>query len=433
MSEAAALAEPETETETETPDEVRGPAFTHPDQIVQHLYDFVNVFEDPLEGTNIVKEDLTPEAVQILDRMHALAKKSREQLVMAPALGEVYAFTQLGWLHAELAQDALGKSFFKRAVRAVEKVHKTIAKKIEKVAKNPIFLAVAGAVVNVIPGVGQLASAALLAAAASRKVYEQKVEQKKAKKAANAQQAQANAQYQQQLVQYNQQVAAQYAAAGQPIPVGALLDANGNASVDPRTVPGYQSSWNAVLPPGAPPSPGMAPSVLPASTTSSGLVAAAAMAGAAGLNDPSGQAAASANQIFSDLPPDIAQEAAQAIPAMQTAMQDPNVKAAQLKAIGQFVAAQELALGTGTQIGTPQQVALARGVLQQGDATVQAAITAAEQDLVTSGAVAGSPQTIQKALADGRASLLAVPWTTYAMIGAGVVGVGTGAFIILRH
>jgi tetrahydromethanopterin S-methyltransferase subunit D len=96
------------------------------------------------------------------------------------------------------------------------------------------------------------------------------------------------------------------------------------------------------------------------------------------------------------------------------------------------VATQELAAGLGlASMGSPEQMALAKGIWQQGDATVQAAIRAGEQDLITAGAVDGSSASIELALKKGRESW-EFSWMPYILAG-GALAVGGGVALVLSQ
>jgi hypothetical protein len=340
-----------------------------------HLYDLVNTFEDPLAGTGVSREELTPEGLAIIDHIHNLSKKARRELVFPARMGELSAAHELCMFVGEL-----GKK--KGLLRKLGKIHKAVFRKISKVVKSPAFLSVAAMVVNVVPGVGQVASVGLAAAAASRKVYEQKAGQKKAVKKAKEADVAAAAQYRQQLVDYNRKTKAYYDAQGIPVPANQYLDATGNPTSDPTKVPGLES---------APP------------PTQAQIAQAVALSTAAGLHDPS--QAQGANTLLMSIPPDLAQQAAQYVPAMADIAKDPNLKPATLKAVGQFVAMQEVSEGSGAgPLGGEAMGNLAQEIVAQGGDDVQKAIAAGEQDLITAGSVEGADQAaaVKAAISNGR-------------------------------
>jgi hypothetical protein len=419
------------------------------------LYQMVDMFEDPLAASGISRDDVEPEALQAIDRLYYLSKKARMELVRPSGLGAHEA--ALGELIAyrnSLAH-TLGKKkgFLKKIGKNIKRIHKTIVRKVVNIAKSPTFLAIAGVVVNIIPGVGQIASVALMAAAASRKVYAAKIEQKKAKKKQGQMDAAGLAEFLREIIDYNDKTIAYYAGLHQPIPAGALMDGNGDPTNDlskaPHTTAGAAPP-PAVAPPSTQPPPPSSftdpgiyvaptysnpikpgPTALPPVPPPSSAIAQGAAFAVAGALAGGGGAGA-ANSLLDDLPPDIAKQAAAMVPGIQAQSNDPAFKAASLKAIGGFVATQELAAGLGiASMGTPQQMDLAKAIWQQGDATVQAAIRAGEQDLITAGAIDGSSATVEAALKKGRASW-ETSWTPYYIAGGGVVAAGVLGLVLFH-
>lgn len=350
-----------------------------------HLYDFVDTLENPLATSGLKISELDPEEQAIVGELHRLSQRARFELVHPARLGEVPAVIQLYGLCSEL-----GKR--KSLSRRLGRFSKHLYRKVSKVVKSPAFLSIAALAVNIVPGVGQVASVALTAAAASRKVYEGKAAQKKAVKKQKAADAAAQAQYVQQITDYNKQTQAYYAGQHQQIPSGALLDANGNPTTDVSKAPGY----TAVL--GEP-----FDMAAPADTQ---LAQAVALSSASALNDPS--QAEGANVLLDSVPPEVAQKAAQLVPAMADLAKDPNMKPATLKAVGQFVAMEELALGSGAgPLGGSEMGDLARSIREKGDSNVQKAIAAGEQDLITTAALEGADQraTTEAAIKTGQGKL----------------------------
>ena len=373
-----------------------------------HLYDFVDTLENPISGLPIDRSELSPEESAIISELHRLSQKARLELVRPPRLGEVSALVQLSGLCYEI-----GKRHHKGLLRRIARFHKHLYRKISKVVKSPAFLSIAALAVNVVPGVGQLASVGLAAAAASRKVYETKAGQKKAVKQQKAMDAQAQAAYLAQITDYNKKTQAYYAGQNQPIPAGAYLDAGGNPTSDPAKAPGVIVAPNAPL-------------VNPPVNVQ--LAQAVALSSASALNDPS--QAAGANELLGSVPPDVAQQAAQLVPGMAEVASDPDMKPATLKAVGQFVAIQEMADGSGAgPIGGAEMGALAQGIKQKGDSRVQQAISAGEQDLITTAAMEGADQaaTVKAAIDKGRSALGGggFPILPVAIGVVGVAAVGT--------
>jgi hypothetical protein len=384
------------------------------------LYDMVSTFEDPLAALDVHHSELPQDALETVNRIRMLSRRARFEIIRPPGLGE---FSALGELH----EITLGK----KKKHGIMRLHDAIHKKVMKVVKSPAFLTVAGIVVNVIPGVGQVASAGLMAAAAARTGYEQQQKQKKAVKQAKAADIAAQQQYAQQIVDYNKKTQAYYAAQGTQPPPGSYLDANGQPTDDPTKAPGLTASGQ----PASAPKPTfdlpVPASAKKLSAADQQVAQAAALSAAMALDN--GQGAAGVSAILNDLPPDIAQAAAQEVPAAQKDVKDPAFRATALKSVGQFVAVHEMAMGTGvTTLTTPEEMELTRQILANATPEVERAIAAGEQDLITSGAANGQAETIQAAIAKGKAALKGgIPWGTIALVGGGVAAVGLVAVLVL--
>jgi len=419
-------------------------------QTVKAVYDFVNIFEDPLAATGISDDDLTPEALSIVNRIRTVNKRVRNSLDSTLSLGDISGYDDVQNLAYQLNGLYLGKSFFKRAVKAVKRIHKTVAKKIVNVVKSPAFLSVAALVVNVIPGVGQAASVALAAAAAARKVYAQKVDEKKAKRAQNAFNAQQQAEFLKEVKDYNRKTQEYYEAANYPIPNGQLIDANGNPTSDPKQAPGikypiningtiYQDP-NPVATPGPgvvtqpnPATPGavsVSPIPVQAPPTQQQITQAAALPAAMALTN--GQGAWQANAILHSFDMGTQQQIAGEVSEIQKFVNDPSFRPTSVKAIGQFVAMSEFDRGAGTNIMTEEQHALADAVKAHATPEVWKAIEAGRQALVTSAAIDGkdAAAAIQAAIDKGASS--GVPWT-YILVGLGVAAAGGVGYALARR
>jgi hypothetical protein len=393
-----------------------------PEAIV-HIYDFVNTFEDPLAATGIKDHDLAPDELDLVRRIRQVNRRINNSLSSSVQLGSIDGYDDVLGMMLELGKK---KGFFKRAVKAVEKAHKVVFKKIAKVVKSPAFLSVAGLIVNVIPGVGQIASAGLMAAAAGRKVYEQKVEQKKAVKKVNQANAAAAAAYLAQIKDYNAKTQAYYNSSGAMIPPGSLLDANGNATDNPANAPGitYPINIGGVTYQGP---PGAAP-VATSPPTQQQIAQAAAIAPALALSN--GQNAGDANQLLQTLDPQMAQQAAAEVPEIQKYVSDPTFKPTSLAAIGQFVAMSDLDTAMGANIMSPQMHALAEQVKANASPDVQKAIEAGKQALVTSAALDGPDvlKAVQNALYPSSGPSLG----TILLIAGGLAVAGGGVYALTR-
>lgn len=146
--------------------------------------------EDPFAGIEDDDLALTPRQKAIGEKLRTLSRMRRRMLapdsgLAGISMGDVAresadlarALNELS--HEEYVE--LGKLLkkIKKKAKKIGKQVKKVGKKVVKVVKSPAFLAVAGCVANVIPGVGQIVSAGLLAASAA---MEMRKRQKAAKK-----------------------------------------------------------------------------------------------------------------------------------------------------------------------------------------------------------------------------------------------------------
>ncbi len=165
------------------------------DSPVLDIFKFVEAMENPA-----LLQDHDPDAKEkaIMARLHQISRHNRKVIINATDaelrhysktgtrlsgtdhLGYYHSNDTYGWLkqagelrglldeyqyHVADPNSELGKSFFKRAAKAVKRIHKSVAKKVVKVVKSPAFLTVVGVAANFIPVVGQVASVAAFAAA----------------------------------------------------------------------------------------------------------------------------------------------------------------------------------------------------------------------------------------------------------------------------
>lgn len=425
-------------------------------QTIKAVYDFVNVFEDPLAATGIDDDDLTPEALQIVNRIRTINKRVRNSLDSTLGLGDIAGYDEVQNLAYQLNGLYLGKSFFKRVVKNVKRIHKTVAKKVINVVKSPAFLSVAALVVNIIPGVGQAASVALAAAAAARKVYAQKIDEKKAKRAQQAFNAAQQAEFLKEVIDYNKKTQEYYETGKHPIPLGQMLNANGDPENDPKKMPGikYPININGTIyqdpnppaPSATTPAPSPAVVTQPNPTTPAAvsvspvpvqppptqqqIVQAAAIPAAMALNN--GQNAWQANAILHSFPMAQQQAIAGEVSEVQRFVNDPSFRPTSVKAIGQFVAMSEFDRGAGTNIMTEEQHALADAVKANATPEVQKAIEAGRQALITSAAIDGkdAAAAIQAAIEKGSSSN--IPWTPI-LIGLGLAAAGGLGYAFARR
>lgn len=168
-----------------------GQATLPPKSPILDLFNIVDYIENPYKGMELeAGETITPKERAIAERLHTISKVTRKALVNPQGLrglGGYDLYAEMAGLAVELDRivndpsNELGKSFKKRL--------KKIGKKITKVVKSPAFLSVVGVAANIIPGVGQLASAALLTTAGIMAKKQQEAKAKKEMKKAEAQAA----------------------------------------------------------------------------------------------------------------------------------------------------------------------------------------------------------------------------------------------------
>jgi hypothetical protein len=419
---------------------------------VQAIYNLVNVWDDPLAATGIHDDDLTPDALQLVNRIRNVNRRVTHSMGSSVQLGDIAGYDARLQLGYALHQHYLGKNFFKKIGKAIKKVHQTVAKKIINVVKSPAFLSVAALVVNIIPGVGQIASVGLAAAAAARKVYAQKVDTRKQVKAQRALTAAEAAAFLAEVKDYNKKTQEYYQGYNQPIPAGQLLNANGDPTSDPAQAPGIVYPINiggtvyqnpnppaaVVTPPAVvtQPPPITPPVVAPPQIvqpppTQQQIVQAAAIPAAMALSN--GQNAGAASNFLQTLPASMQQQAAQEVQEVQKFVQDPSFMPTSLKAIGQFVAMAEFDKGAGTGVMTPEQFALADAVKANASPEVWKAIAAGRAALITSAAIDGpdAVQAVQDAIAAGSGSQF--PWKTVGLIAGGLAVVGGGVYALTRR
>lgn len=421
------------------------PATRRIPETIRAIYNFVNVFEDPLAATGIRDSELTPEALQIVNRIRTVNRRITDSLGSCVSLGDVSDHESLMGLAYQLQGhfDRLGINFFSRVGRNIKRIHQHVAHKIIGVVKSPAFLGIAALVVNVIPGVGQAASFALAAAATARKIYAQKIDAAKAKKAQGKLTAQEEAEFLPQVIEYNKKTQEYYQAAGQPIPSKNFINKHGDPTDDTRSMPGVTFPVNIAgkiwVGPGklqkAPPTPKPGATPVPAAVvvpppTDQQMAQAVALPAAMALSN--GQNAGQVSSFMDSFPQEIQQQAAGEVDEIKKFVNDPSFKATSLKAIGQYVAMAEFDKGAQLGIMTPEQLALADKVKENASDDVLKAIEAGRQSLLTSAAMDGpdAVDAVKKAMAAG--SSKGPSLATIGLIGLGLAAAGGGVYLLTR-
>jgi hypothetical protein len=134
---------------------------------VLDLFQVVSFIEDPYAGVDVDPgESISPKQRAIAEQLRTISRMKRRALVNPrglQGLGYLDLIGEMRVLAARLngladAENELGKFKVKNAL-------KKVSSKVVKVVKSPAFLSVVGVAANLIPGVGQVASAALMSAA----------------------------------------------------------------------------------------------------------------------------------------------------------------------------------------------------------------------------------------------------------------------------
>lgn len=155
---------------------------------VLDLFKVVNFIEDPFQGFDLEHgESISPKQRAVAERLRTVSRLTRKTLAGNYGLGAVDLMAEATFLSQELNE--LGNIAIGLGKFRIGKAFKKIGKKIGKVVKSPAFLSVVGVVANVIPGVGQVASVALLTTAGIMAKKQQEAKQKKAMQKAEKQAA----------------------------------------------------------------------------------------------------------------------------------------------------------------------------------------------------------------------------------------------------
>lgn len=180
---------------------------------VVNLFRLVDYMENPFAGIEVeAGESISAKQRAIAQQLQTASRIVRKNLVREVGLGD-YSYSQAMAESMRLAAilNEMGNQAIALGKFSIGKKLKKVAKKVVKVVKSPAFLSVAGVAANLIPGVGQIASAALLTTAGIRAQKEKEKKAKKEMKKAEAQaareaakqdEAALNAYYQQYHVEY---------------------------------------------------------------------------------------------------------------------------------------------------------------------------------------------------------------------------------------
>lgn len=466
------------------------------------LFAMVNTMEDPYAGTGL--KPPTVQAAAVAERLRTIQLARRREIhgqrsvlsgvpnydvgvemahlrgVLAATMeqisddGDVYE----DYEEEQVGDATLGKKrrgLFKKILhyaapspKTLIKSTKSVAHKTLKVVKSPAFLAVAGVVVNVIPGIGQVASGLLLAASMSaiaaagiaENAYKKKVEAKKTEKKNAAAQAAADAQTDQQLTDFYKTYGAEYLAPlgynqqnwdamnrqqklavaqalsngtlqpWQPVNTDAAIAQAYTANKPALNALGYTDTVWAALP--ATPDKVMILQALAENNLKPYQTPQAAVdmiATAQATNIANG---GDGSHPFQNVPPDVQAAADAKTPALVdqiNAVGVDNFNATATKAVGQAAAVGQMADGAGASFDSPQGT-VAKVINDNANAPVKAATAQAKDDLLNSAAITGDQTAVAAALNKGTPS--SIPWTPI-IIGTSVVGTGIGLYLALSR
>jgi hypothetical protein len=365
------------------------------------LFSVVDYIEDPFRGVEIEPgESISPKQKAIAQRLRTIARLTRKSLASGYGMEGVNLLSDANDLRLELGRlghedDALGRFRPKKRL-------KKIGGKIVKVVKSPAFLSVVGVVANVIPGVGQVASAALLTTAG---VMAKKQQQKKVKTAERQAAAEAATQDKVQLDAYYAQYGPTYM-----VPMGYTPEVWSTLSTAEKRDSLTKLSDGTLQPYRSP----------QAATATQADVAKAAGLSIAMQSEYKGELAGSGVDINA-LPPDIQAQAKALAPQYQqqiNATGRESFLSAAMKAAGQGSAINDVFSSVGVEM--PAGLSKVFSKLQDGDAK-----RAGEQDLLNLGAVTGSPDLMDTLLGRGGSF-------PYVPVAVGTVVVGGILYFILR-
>ncbi|MGH9389814.1 MAG: hypothetical protein ACRD1Z_09375, partial [Vicinamibacteria bacterium] len=317
-------------------------------------------------------------------------------------------YIRLGSHYAHLGDlDVTLDGFFKRIFKGIGKFFKRVAKGISKVAtriwkvvKSPAFLSVLGVVANIIPGVGQYASAALLATA---KVRQMQLQQASVKKAQQAAQQGATAEEEKAFADYYAKYGAQFLA-----PAGYTPEVWQKLSLADKRKVSEEAAQGKLQP------VGMTQAQKDEAAKSLAMSLAMKQKYGGGSLDPSA------------FPPDVQQQAQQLLPEYVRqieAVGEEKFMAAAKKAAGQGSAINSFASGAGAQLPGGMSEVFSRY-------TDQDAIKAGQQDIVNSGSAVGKKELTEQVIQQGQPG---IPFTTIAL-GIGALAVAGGiVYVVTRR
>lgn len=151
---------------------------------VVSLFRIVEFIEDPFAGIEVEPgESISAKQKAIAQRLRTISRMTRKSLIKEASLGDLsYSSLMSESMRLAAILNMMGDEAISLGKFKIGNKLKKISKKIGRVVKSPAFLSVAGLAANLIPGAGQVASAALLGAAGVMARKKQAEAQAKGKK-----------------------------------------------------------------------------------------------------------------------------------------------------------------------------------------------------------------------------------------------------------
>jgi hypothetical protein len=360
---------------------------------VLQLFRFVDYIEDPVKGIELEPgESFSQKERAIAERLHTASTLSRRALVTRSGLGE--SLSECAALAAVLdGLENMEISLGKKKKHGISK----IASKAVKVVKSPAFLAVVGVAANLIPVVGQVASAGLLMASAAMAKKQEAAKQKKAvKKQERFAAAETVKMEAAQVEEYYRQNQEAFSSMGYTPEVWKTFSFDKKKDV-------IQKGADGTL------QPNLTPEAKSAAAQSAGMSLA--------MQNVYGSALPGPGIDQSALPPEVQKEAAKAAPEYQRqieAVGKDNFMATAMKSVGQAGAIDSMLKGVGLEL--PGGLSELLGGAKSGPA-----YEAGVQDLKNDAAAVGALDTVSDAIDRGESS--GFPWVP--------VGVGAGALVVI--
>lgn len=363
---------------------------------VLQLFKIVDYVEDPFRGIELEPgESFSPKERAIMERLHTASTFTRRGLVSGDGFGESM---QVSASLAAILDDLENGDF--ELGKKKKKGLKAIGGKVMKVVKSPAFLTVIGVVANLIPGVGQVASAALLTAAGAMAKKQQAAKQKAGiKKQERFAAAESSKMEAGQIEEYYKANQGAFSSVGYTPEVWSTFSIAQKKDV-------IQKGADGTL------QPYLTPEAKTQAAQSAGMSQA--------MQNVYGSALPGSGIDQSQLPPDVQKAAASAAPEYQKQIETvgkDNFMATALKSVGQAGAMDSIFKGVGLELPAGLSELFGGKSLAKDGKAYEAGV----QDLKNSAAAVGSLDTVSAALDAGSTS-------TFPIV---PVAIGVGSLVII--